>query len=172
MPIAAVHAFVKGLLDDLPMPLGLPAMAAYLNPPDPNVESEFPTAYILSASGPEKRDPKNAGSMPRNTGPGTPSGDKTIDHTIRILVVYELPSNDPDADTLFAGIMDGAMAALRYSFPNPAILTDPYTGAQTQAANTGEEMTYEKLPPQAISDERLTLWQGIIIVPIIEIISA
>ena len=95
MPIASVNAFVKSLLDDIGMPAGLPAMAAYLNPPDPNVEASFPSAYILSAAGPEKR---LAG--PRNTGPGTSSGQKTISHEVRVLVVYEIANDDPDADTL------------------------------------------------------------------------
>jgi hypothetical protein len=167
LPIASCHAFLKGLLDDIGMPAGLPAMAAYLNPPDPNVESEFPSAYILSASGPEKRL-----SSSRNQGPGTSSGFKTINHVIRVLVVYEIANDDPDADTLFGGILDGAMKALRYAWPDPAILTDPYDGTLTQAVNAGEEMSYDKLPPQAAVTQRMTLWQGIITVPILEEIQA
>ena len=167
MPIASVNAFVKSLLDDIGMPAGLPAMAAYLNPPDPNVEASFPSAYILSAAGPEKR---LAG--PRNTGPGTSSGQKTISHEVRVLVVYEIANDDPDADTLFAGIMDGATTALRFAWPMPAILTDPYNGTQTQAVNAGEEISYEKFPPQAAVTQRMTLWQGIITVPVLEVIQA
>ena len=66
--------------------------------------------------------------------------------------------NDPDGDTLFGGIMDGIMDALRTSFPNPAILTDPWTGVQTLAANTGEDMTYDLLPPAATKNQRTHRW--------------
>jgi hypothetical protein len=167
LPIASCMAFVKQLLDDIGMPAGLPSMAAYLNPPDPNVETEFPSAYILSASGPEKRLTSS-----RNQGLGTSSGFKQITHSIRVLVVYELASDDPDADTLFGGIMDGAMKALRFAWPMPAILTDPYDGTQTQAINTGEDMFYDKWPPAAAMTERMTLWQGQITIPILEEIQA
>ncbi len=169
MPVAAAIAFVKGLLDDIGMPAGLPGLAAYTlaGAPDPNVESSFPTAIIMSASGPEKRL-----SMPRNTGPGTSSGDKTIKHEIRVLVYYFMASNDTDADTLFGGIIDGIMAALRTSYPNPAILTDPYTGVQSQAADAGEQMTYEDLPARATKNQRLLLCEGVITVPICEVITA
>ena len=167
MPIASSLAFVRDLLNGIGMPAGTPDLAAYLNPPDPNVESQFPTAYILSSSGPEKRDPRYAGTMSRNSGPGTSSGFKTIVHTIRAVVVYYLASDDPEGDILFAGVLDGIMAQLRYSYPNPAILTDPYTGVQTQAANTGEEMVYDLLPPQATRNQRVNLWQGVLTIPII-----
>jgi hypothetical protein len=167
LPIASAMQFVKKLLDDIGMPAGLPSMAAYLNPPDPNVESQFPSAYILSASGPEKRI-----SSSRNQGPGTSSGFKTIAHEIRVLMVYEIADDDPDADTLFAGIMDSAMKALRFAWPDPAILTDPYDGTQTQAVNAGENMSYDKWPPAAAMTERMTLWQGLITIPILEEIQA
>ena len=169
MPIASCYAFVKGLLNDIGMPAGLPSLAAYVisNAPDPNVESSIPTCYILRSDGPEKRL-----SMTRNTGPGTAAGEKQIKHQIRLLVVYFMASNDPDGDILFGGIMDGIMDALRTSFPNPALMTDPYTGVVTQAANTGEQMSYELYPPAATKNQRLLLCQGVITVPLIEVIQA
>jgi hypothetical protein len=167
LPIASALQFVKGLLNDIGMPLGLPGLAAYLNPPDPNVEAQFPSAYILSASGPEKRL-----TNPRNRGPGTSAGLKTLDHEIRVLMVYEIAGDDPDADTLFAGIMDGAMKALRFAWPMPAILTDPHDGTQTQAVNAGEGMSYEKWPPQAAITQGMTLWQGLVTIPVQETLQA
>ena len=160
-------AFVRSLLDGIGMPSGTGDLAAYLDPPDPNVESEFPTAIIMSADGPEKRL-----TNPRNRGPGTTSGQKTISHTIRVLVYYYMAGDDPEGDNLFAGIMDGIMKALRTAWPMPAILTDPYDGTQTQAVNAGEEMQYERLPPQATKDQGITLWQGIILIPLQEVIQA
>ena len=64
------------------------------------------------------------------------------------------------------------MKALRTAWPMPAILTDPYDGTQTQAVNAGEEMQYERLPPQATKDQGITLWQGIILIPLQEVIQA
>jgi hypothetical protein len=165
--IASATSFVQGLLDGIGMPGGIEDLAAYLDPPDPNVESAFPTAIIMSADGPEKR---LAG--PRNTGPGTTSGQKTISHTVRVLVYYFMAGDDPEAKTLFAGIMDGIMTALRTAFPMPALMTDPYTGTVTTAVNAGEEMQYERLPPQATKDQGINLWQGIILIPLQEVIQA
>lgn len=167
MPIASCLSFVEGLLDGIGMPAGIEDLAAYLDPPDPNVEAANPTAIILDADGPEKRL-----TMPRNQGPGTSAGDKTISHTIRVLVYYYMAGDDPEARTLFAGIMDGIMAALRTAWPMPAILIDPYNGNQTQAVNAGEEMTYTRLPPQATKDQGINLWQGIIMVPVLELLEA
>ena len=51
MPIASTLAFVKNQLDGLPMPGGMPNMAAYITPPDPNVEAQDPTAYVWPTTG-------------------------------------------------------------------------------------------------------------------------
>jgi hypothetical protein len=160
-------SLVRDLLDGIGMPGGTEDLAAYLNPPDPNVESDHPTAVILDADGPEKRL-----TMPRNLGPNTSAGDKTISHTIRIVVYYYMASDDPEGDTLFGGIMDGIMKALRTAWPMPVILTDPYDGSQTQAVNAGEDMSYTRLPPQATKNQRFNLWQGIITVPLLELLEA
>lgn len=149
------------------MPAGTPDLAAYLDPPDPNVESSIPTCYILQADGPEKRL-----TIPRNTGPGTTAGNKTIEHQIRLVVIYFQASDDPEADTLFGGIMDGIMDALRTAWPMPAILTDPYTGNQTQAVNAGEGMTYELYPPYATKSQRIQRRNGVITVPVTELLEA
>lgn len=167
MPIASCMSFVRDLLDGIGMPGGAEDLAAYLDPPDPNVESGHPTAIILDASGPEKRL-----TMPRNRGPGTSAGDKTISHSIRVLVYYYMASDDPEGDTLFGGIMDGIMKALRLAWPMPAVLTDPYDGSQTQAINVGEDMSYQRLPPQATNNQRFNLWQGVVMVPVLELLEA
>lgn len=168
MPLASCIAYVKGLLDDIGMPAGLPSLAAYTlaGAPDPDVESSVPTCVILSANGPEKRL-----TVPRNTGPNTPAGFKTIKHQIRVLVWFFMASNDPDADTLFGGIMDGIMASLR-TCAAPANLTDPWTGTLTQMVNAGEEMTYDQLPARATKNQRLLLCEGVINVPVLEQIQA
>lgn len=163
MPIAAAITFLKGLLDGIGMPAGTPDLAAYITPPDPNVESQFPTCYIMQADGPEQRL-----TMPRNLGPNTSAGGKTIQHQIRVHVIWFLEGDDPEADTLFPGICDGIMSALRTAWPMPAILTDPYTGAQTQAVNAGENMRYEIYPPSATRSQRWNRYDGVIFVPVLE----
>lgn len=167
MPIASCLSFVKSLLDGIGMPAGTPDLAAYLDPPDPNVESSVPTCYILQANGPEQRL-----TMPRNQGPNSSAGDKTIEHEIRIMVIYFMAANDPEADILFSGIMDGIMNALRLAFPMPALIIDPYTGNQTEAVNVGEKMRYELYPPYATKSQRIERRNGVIVMPVLELLEA
>ena len=111
MPIASTLAFVKKQLDGLPMPGGIPNMAAYITPPDPNVEAQYPTAYVWPTTGHESR--QDPGTIPRNTGPGTPAGFKPINHMVDVFIIYFGADDDPQADSLFPGIVDAAMFALR-----------------------------------------------------------
>ena len=119
------------------MPGGLPNMAAYVNPPDPNDEGNIPTAYVWAPDFDESRDETQGGTIPRNTGPGTPSGTKAIEHQIEVFLVYFMANDDPQADTLFFGVVDAVMACLRTS-EDPAIITDPYTGQQSSLYDVGE----------------------------------
>lgn len=173
MPVAAVMQWVKNLLTDLEVPSGL-QLVTHITPLDPDVEADVPKAYVwpLRPGAHEKRDPKDGGSMPRYSGPGTPAGDKTIRHRIGIWVVWFGSDEDPEADTLFPGIVDAIMAALRASMPNPATLTDPYTGEISLAADTGEEMWGDIEPPRSLENQRYLRYDGLITVPIQEVISA
>jgi len=137
VPIASTTSWFKQLLDGLAMPGGLPNMAAYVNPPDPNDEGGIPTAYVWAPDFDESREGQQGGSIPRNTGPGTPSGTKALEHMIEIFLVYFQAGDDPQADTLFFGIVDAVMARLRTS-DDPAPVTDPYTGQQSQLLDVGE----------------------------------
>ena len=51
MPIASTLGFIKSLLNGLEMPGGIPNMACYITPPDPNVEAEIPTCYAWPTKG-------------------------------------------------------------------------------------------------------------------------
>lgn len=175
MPIASCMAFIKQLLDGLDMPGGAPELAAWITAPDPDVDpAAVPTCYIWPMPGREARDTRNAGTMPRNQGPNATggSGFKTIKHEIGIWLVWFQDENDPDADTLFPGYVDALMNALRTSFPNPALLTDPWTGVVTQLANTGEDMAYDSPPPRSVSDQRYLRYDCLLRVPLIEVIQA
>lgn len=142
MPIASTALYMKSLLDGLNMPGGTLPMRAYIMPPDPNDETQYPTAYVWPADFDESRAGAQGGSIPRNTGPGTPSGFKPVEHSIEIFIVWFQQGDDPDADSMFPGIVDAAMAALRTS-PDPiggVPITDPWTGQQTSLFDVGEVM--------------------------------
>ena len=163
MPIAAACAFVKGLLNGLAMPGGLPNMAAYILPPDPNVEAEIPTAYVWPTEGDESRAPEKGGTIPRNTGPDTPAGTKSLDHSIDVFCVYFQADDDPQADSLFPGVIDAVMDALRTS-ADPAVITDPYTGDQSQLIDLGERQKYH-IVVSALEDQRYNRLDGLIVCP-------
>jgi len=172
VPIASAQQYLKGKLDGLPMPGGAPNLACYVTPPDPNVESDIPTAYVWPSNGREARDPDFAGSMSRNAGPGTPSGFKTIEHQLDIWVIWFGSDDDDDADTLFPGMVDAIMFALRTDTPNPdEYLTDPWTGQQTQLANVGETIQYQ-VTVNSVADQRYLRYDAMLTLPLIEVIQA
>lgn len=170
MPINSVQVYIKGLLDGLPMPYALPNMVAYITPPDPNVEAEFPTAYIWPSNGDESRDAAKGGTIPRNTGPGTPSGFKNIDHTIDVWIVYFGQDDDPQADTAFPGIVDAVMQRLRTS-PERPLVSDPLTGIDSALLDIGEKMSY-RIELRALSDQAYNRYDGLVTVPLIEVMQA
>lgn len=169
MPIASVTAYVAGVLNNLPMPENCPPMAAYVIPPDPNVETDIPSAYVWPQKLAEDRDPKRGGrSMPRNTGPGTFSGIKIITHDVHIYIVWMGANDDP----LFPGIVDAAMMALRTCNPMPTLATDPYDpNTVTQINDVGEVQTGE-IYVRALADQAYNRYDCLLVVPVIEEISA
>lgn len=170
MPIASTCQHIKSLLDGLPMPGGVPDMVAYITPPDPNVEAQIPVAYVWPPDGDESRNPAKGGTISRNTGPGTASGFKAIEHLIDVYVVWFGADDDPDADNQFPGIVDAVMAALRTS-PDPQVVTDPYTNVQSQLIDVGERMTY-RTTISALSDQAYNRYDALILCPIIEHLQA
>jgi hypothetical protein len=170
MPVAAVMKFIVDALNDLQMPAGMnaPNLAAWITAPDPDIDpAVIPTAYIWPMPLEEQR-----ATVPRNTGPGTPAGLKTIRHEIGVWLVWDQAEDDPDADMLFPGYIDALMDALRTAMPMPAILTDPWTGEQTQLDNVGEQMTANSPPPRTLADQRYLRYDAFIRVPVTEQIQA
>ena len=149
MPIASCTAYVQGLLDGLAMPDTAPAMAAYVIPPDPNVQTQIPSAYVWPTRGKEQRNLYGgAGTLPRNTPLLTGSGHKTIVHSVDVFIVWMSANDDP----LFPGIVDAAMLAFRTAYPMPVLVPDPYTGVQTQLTDIGEKQDYQ-IVVSALADE-------------------
>lgn len=169
MPVSSALAYLQKLLNGLPMPgQGTPKLVCLVTPP-PLFSSPGPVphcyAYVLR--GRESRD-KPLGSVPRNTGPGTPSGFKGIVHTPQLTLLWE---GIDEQGSLFTGMIDAVMAALRTAYPNPALVTDPNTGVVTQLADTGEVIEYwSAVRPQP--DQQICQFEAVFQVPLTEVIQA
>lgn len=184
MSIAAVGDYVKGLLNGLTWPpamAGLPPLACYIKPPDPNVQSSIPTAYIWQKSGRESRDTDKlrSGTVPRISMPGGPSGTKAVDYQIPIFLVWEMDTADPDNENLFAGMLWQVMAALRgtayaagaQNSVTPVRLSDPWTGEQSYLIDLGEDMSFDS-DFRALEPQRFLRWDGVIDCSVSEVIAA
>lgn len=174
MPILSTMNYVAGLLQGLPMPgQGTPPMASYIIPPDPNVETDIPTAYVWpdpGQDGVESRDGP-VGTMPRNTGIGTPSGDKCIVHQVDVFIVWMGSGDDPQTGPVWLGIIDAVMRALRTAFPSVILVSDPWTSEETQLAGPGEKMYYKTFM-SALADQAYNRFDALIKMPLPEVISA
>jgi len=171
MPIVAVQSFLLSLLDELPMPSGLPDAKAYVTPPDPRVNAKVPAIYIWPSDGDENRSEQLGGTVPRNTGPGTPSGTKGMRHMFDIYVTWFAAGSGKSQDPLFPGIVDAVMYKLRFSQPNPVDITDPNTEQASTIYNVGEEMTY-RTGIASTTDERWKRYDALIGVAAWEIFRA
>jgi hypothetical protein len=173
MPLASTTSYIKSLLSGLPMPGGLPNMACYINPPDPNDEANIPTSYVWAPDFDESRTEEQGGSIPRNTGPQTPSGFKPIEHMIEIFIVYFQANDDPQADTLFFGVVDAVMAQLRTSpeLVGGVPVTDPYTGEQSALFGVGEVMR-GRTTISAVGDQAWNRLDALLTVTVHELIQA
>lgn len=172
MPIVTVQSFLLSLLDSLPLPYGMPAAQAFITPPDPYVQARIPAIYIWPADGDENRSTELGGTVPRNSGPNTPSGTKGILHQVDVYITWTGAVNaGTQSDPVFPGIVDAVMAALRYSQPNPAYITDPNTNLTSTVYNVGENMKYRP-GIESLKDERLLRYDCLITCSVWEIINA
>jgi len=172
VPIVTVQSFLLNILDGLELPYGMPALEGNITPPDPRVKARVPACYIWPSPGEENRSSELGGTVPRNSGFGTPSGTKGILHHFDIYITWTGARNKGRAtDPLFPGIIDAVMAALRYCQPNPAYLTDPNTGLTSTVYNVGEIMHYQ-VGLEDLADERLMRYDCLINCSIWEIINA
>lgn len=178
MSIVNVQSFLLNILQELPMPYGVPAAQAYITPPDPRVQARVPAIYIWPSDGDENRSSTLGGTVPRNSGPNTPSGTKGVLHQLEVYLTYMSANNRSgqqdgpiQADPIFPGMVDAVMFALRYSQPNPAYLTDPNTGLTSTVYNVGEDMRY-RTGIEALKDERWLRYDCLIQCSVWEIMNA
>jgi hypothetical protein len=166
-----VQQYLLSLLDGLELPYSVPAAKAYITPPDPRVQAKVPAIYIWPSDGIENRSSELGGTVPRNTGPGTASGTKGLQHQMDVYVTWFSANSGTQADPKFPAIVDCVMMALRYAMPNPYEATDPATNLTSSIYNTGETMRY-RTGVEATADERWLRYDALIQVTIWEEINA
>lgn len=167
MPINSVQVYIQQLLDNLVMPGRAGNLRVYITPPDPNEETDLPTAYVWPADGYESRNPQRGGTVPRNTGIGTNSGYKAYEHRMDVYLIWNGQDDDPQADIWFPGMVDAIMLVLRTS-PDPAVAQDPYTGQLTTLIDVGEIMNY-RITLRALADQRYNRYDALISLELLEI---
>lgn len=172
VPIVTVQSFLLNILDGLELPYGMPAAEAFITPPDPRIKARVPAIYIWPSNSEESRSGELGGTVPRNSGFGTPSGTKGFLHQVDIYVTWTGAMNrGRQTDPIFPGIVDAVTAALRYCTPNPAYLTDPNTGLTSTVYNVGE-MQRTQLGLEDLADERLIRYDALVMCSVWEIINA
>lgn len=178
MGLVNVQSFLLNILNELPMPYGQPNAQAAITPPDPRVQARIPAIYIWPADGDENRSTQLGGTIPRNTGVGTSSGTKGIMHQIDVYITWFSANNRAgqdggpvSQDPVFPGMIDAIMFALRFSMPNPAVITDPNTNETTTVYNVGENMRY-RTGVEATSDERWLRYDCLVTCSVWEIFNA
>lgn len=143
------------------MPYGLKPANAYITPPDPRMKAAIPAIYIWPSDGQENRGPDLQGTLPRNTGPGTPSGTKGALHQVDVYVTWFGPNKGTQSDPVFPAIVDVIMQALRTSQPNPYEATDPNTGITSSIYNVGENQKY-RIGVESVADQRMLRYDALL----------
>lgn len=168
MPLNSAQLFVKDQLDGITPPgdTGISGpLVALITPYDPD-ESGEARAYVWPATGKESRR-----AIPRNTGMGTSSGWKNLEHSLQVFLTWFDSDSDPDADTNFPALIDYVMDVLR-TCADPAVVTDPLTGRVSQLIDVGENMDYTYVPPRSTADQRQLRYDCRITLSILELFQA
>lgn len=170
MPLVAVQTYLKGVLDGLVIPGTAGNLEAFISPPNPEFEAT-PKAYIWPSTSNENRQ-----SMPRNTGVSSvPGGSawKELNHLVDVWLVWfsDEASDAQDLDSAFPAVIDAVAWQLR-TVPDPAVLTDPMTGRESQLLDVGERMSFEFPPARATLDQRILRYDARIQLEIMEVFQA
>jgi hypothetical protein len=170
VPIATVQTYLKGVLDQMVLPLGLGVLDAFITPPNPRDNDTTPAAYVWGSHGDESRL-----TVPRAAhGSLATGGDKTLSHRADVWLTWFGSSEGSDIDVQFPAVVDAVMGVLR----NVAMLdqtqhaADPVTGQLSNLLNVGEVMSWEYGPVRATADQRYLRFDAQITVDVIEIIQA
>jgi hypothetical protein len=176
MPLNSTLQYMKGLINGLAMPGGIPNLVAYINPPAAD-EEPFgePRAYVWVPAWDESRNPERGGAVPRALSKPVPganpdSGTKAIDHSVHIWVIYDQANDDDQADSLFPGILDAISWQLRVS-TDPEVVVDQYDGTITQLVDVGETINGQ-IQVVALAGQRMYRYDSLMVVPVTEIIQS
>lgn len=171
MSIVAAQSFVAAQLHGMVPPgdTGLRApITALITPLDPDVNPDgIARCYVWPASGPEKRL-----AMPRNNAAqNNPGGAKQTTHEIQVFMVWMDDPNDQNADVNFPLLIQYVLKVLR-TCPSPSLITDPYTGEESQMVNLGEVQAYDFVPPRTLEPQVMRRYDARIRATLVEIFQA
>lgn len=172
MPINTTQVYVNDLINGLVWPItNLPPLQSQITPPDPNVDANIPQAYVWPSRGREDRNPARGGTVPRATSATSPSGLKTQQHRLDVYLVWFGQDDDPEADTLFPGMVDWVMEKLRLAPDTTPALLDPWTNRESYLIDIGEDMSYQ-ITVRALTDQRYNRYDALITCVINEVFAA
>ena len=164
--VNAVQTYLHGLLDGVPVPSSAGPLQAFIEPPNPLVDTINPGVYVWDSLGPEKRR-----AMPRGNVLAGTAGWKEIDHTAHLWVIWFGEETDPDSDTAFPSVIDTITQTLRSS-ADPAVITDPETGLVSYLIDVGEKINTDYPPVKAVADQRYLRYDAQFSLPILELFQA
>ena len=163
-PINSTQLYIKNMLDGLIVPGNSRALEAYITPEDPRDE-ENPAAYIWPTQGSENRQ-----AVPRvgaDAANPAQAGWKESTHELDVWLTWFNDDSDPNADISFPAVVDVVMYTLRSS-ANPAVITDPLTGLESQLIDVGERMAYHMAGVHSTADQRWLRYDAQLTLTIIE----
>lgn len=145
MPLNSVQQYIKGLINDLPVPGQDKTIEAYITPP--TVEDiDRPKAYIWGG---------RLRGM-RQTAPRGP-GFKRLNWVVDVYLVWETLPYGPTIDSEFPLIIDAVMNKT-WTTKMPIQIQDPQTGQPSQILQIGEEFELEYPPERMPSTLRTLYW--------------
>lgn len=166
MPLNSVQAYVKGLLNGLALPGGLPALTAYVAAPPVTSEAK-PIAFIWASN---SRETRHAGPRAQ---PGQPStgGFKKIPYLLEVWILHAEPAGGANRDSQFPSIIDAVTNVFRTT-QMPVDITDSITGQKTTLLELGEDIDVDYPPARAIQAQRIYDYRARLTLPIREEIQA
>jgi hypothetical protein len=163
----SVQQYVRGLLDQLPLPLNLGRLAAFIDPPNPG-DGTQPAVYVWGSTQQEFRQ-----TMPRaRPGNLASGGFKKVEHAIDLWLIWFGDAEDPRASSMFPLVIDSINKQLRNTLMPVQGVTDPDTGDVSTILSIGEKIDSDYAPVHSLEDERWLVYNAHIICHVTELLQA
>lgn len=159
MPLHSITQYMKGQLDDLPIPGGTQTLTAYITPPTPGKLSG-PLAFVGDCTAHASRE-----SMPRGL------GFKNLIWTIQIYLAYSSSANRANIDAAFPLIADAIMARL-WTTTMPLEITDDTTGLVSRVMAVGEKFGFQKPRVRTVGSNQMLYYAARLDAEVRELIQA